>query len=155
MKPIKLISFLFFFIATSYCLAQEPMPYSKIEQMHARKWKYLVEQSKLLQKEGDLIQTFFLEYEKAVWSLHEQKNHFFSDVKQDDINSKINYAQLNDQYVEIELKEAKLIKTYHSQLKKNLNPQTLFNYYQAEREYKKHLLHGMRGDKRQIVCPQK
>jgi hypothetical protein len=155
MKKNNLIFFLLFFIATDYCCAQQPVPYARIEQMHARKWNYLIEQAKLLQKEGDLIQPFFIEYEKAIWSLHEQKRTFFNTVKLDDANVDINYSKLNDQYIDFVLKESTLLKNYHSQLKKNLKPQTLYNYYQAESEFKKHLLHSMRGEKRQNINPPK
>ncbi len=154
MKTIKTLFILLFFLSINNVWAVEHIPYAKIEQMHARKWRYLIEQSKLQQKEGDLIQAFFNEYEKAIWELHEQKGSFFSNIKQTN-TTEINYSQLNDQYIEIQLKEAKLLKTYHSQLKKNLKPETLFNYYQAEREFKKQLLHGMRGDRRPNNCPQK
>lgn len=154
MKKFKNLFFLIFILSINYSWAEDHIPYAKIEQMHARKWRYLIEQAKLQQKEGDLIQAFFNEYEKGIWGLHEQKGSFFNNIKQAN-NTEINYSQLNDQYIEIELKEAKLLKTYHSQLKKNLKPETLFNYYQAEREFKKQLLHAMRGDKRPNACPQK
>ena len=58
-------------------------------------------------------------------------------------NSKPNYSQLNDQYLELEINQAQLFKNYHLKLRKILSPETLFDYYKAERAFKRKLLHEM------------
>jgi hypothetical protein len=47
--------------------------------------------------------------------------------------------------VESEVKQSQLFKSYHLQLRKVLQPETLFKYYKAEREFKRKLLQGMPG----------
>ena len=132
-------------LVSSYTVAQELKPRHSVEEIQQMKWKMIVEATKMSAKDIELIQPFFLEHEKSMWNLHQQKRMFFKTEQQKDGEDKVNYAQLNDQYVEFEVKEAELVKKYHSQLKKLLSPQSLYVYYKAQREFKRKLLDDMRG----------
>jgi hypothetical protein len=130
---------------SSYTVAQELKPRHSVEEIQQMKWKMIVEATKMSAKDVELIQPIFLEHEKSKWQLHQQKRMFFKTEQQKDGEDNLNYAQLNDQYVEFEVKEAELVKKYHSQLKKLLSPQSLYVYYKAEREFKRKLLDDMRA----------
>jgi hypothetical protein len=132
-------------LVSSYTVAQELKPRHSVEEIQQMKWKMIVEATKMSAKDIELIQPFFLEHEKSMWNLHQQKRMFFKTEQQKDGEDKVNYAQLNDQYVEFEVKEAELVKKYHSQIKKLLSPQSLYVYYKAEREFKRKLLDDMRA----------
>jgi hypothetical protein len=132
-------------LVSSYTVAKELKPRHSVEEIQQMKWKMIVEATKMSAKDIELIQPFFLEHEKSMWNLHQQKRMFFKTEQQKDGEDKVNYAQLNDQYVEFEVKEAELVKKYHSQIKKLLSPQSLYVYYKAEREFKRKLLDDMRA----------
>ena len=132
-------------LVSSYTVAQELKPRHSVEEIQQMKWKMIVEATKMSAKDVELIQPLFLEHEKSMWNLHQQKRMFFKTEQQKDGEDKVNYAQLNDQYVEFEVKEAELVKKYHSQIKKLLSPQSLYVYYKAEREFKRKLLDDMRA----------
>ncbi|MEI8085643.1 MAG: hypothetical protein WCG93_05430 [Paludibacter sp.] len=143
MKTIKNILIILLVATSTIINAQEISTSPKVNEMHAQKWKYMVEQAKLTQKEVDAVLPVFMEYEKSVWNLHDTKRDFFKTVQQMEKNSKPNYSQLNDQYFELEINQAQLFKNYHLKLRKLLSPETLFNYYKAERAFKRKLLQDM------------
>jgi len=43
-----------------------------VDELHNRKWEFIVEKAKLSSQEAARVKPFFLEYEKAVWSLMER-----------------------------------------------------------------------------------
>ena len=120
--------------------AQENEKFPKIEEMHNQKWQFLVFQAQLNPDDIAKVQPIFMSYEKTVWELHKQNREFFKSAMKDAKKTTPNYAELNDRYVDFEFKEAQLFKTYHGQLRKVLQPETLFKYYKAEREFKRKLL---------------
>ncbi len=123
--------------------AQETWKTTKVEDMHEKKWQYLVEQAQLSPSEIKLVKPIFLEYEKRVWNQHEKNREFFKSFSKIDKNSKPNYAEMNDQYAEIEYVQGQAFRNYHLKLRKLLKPETLFYYYKAERDYKRKLLQDL------------
>ncbi len=147
MKTIKnnlCVVFIFFYVIIN---AQETTNIPRVEEMHIRKLNFLVEQAQLTQSEIVLVRPIFMVYEKSIWSQHQQNREFFKMEKKSLKSGKPNFAELNDRYVEFELKQAQLFKNYHLQLRKVLQPITLFKYYKAEREFKSKLLQDMKGHK--------
>ena len=140
MKSIKYLLTVLFMLAFCSVQAQENEKLAKIEEMHNQKWQFLVNKAQLSQDDIVKTQPIFMAYEKSVWDLHQQNREFFKSAMKDAKKVKPNYAELNDRYVDFEFKEAQLFKNYHSQLRKVLLPETLFNYYKAEREFKRKLL---------------
>ena len=143
MKTIKNNLIIILVVTSSIVNAQEIGSSPKVNEMHAQKWKYMVEQAQLSQKEVEVVMPVFMEYEKSVWNQHDKKRNFFKTVEQLEKNSKPNYSQLNDQFMDLEINQAQLFKSYHLKLRKLLSPETLFNYYKAERAFKRKLLKEM------------
>jgi hypothetical protein len=140
MKMIKYSLFGLVLTLSSFLYASDNDGFTKIDDMHLRKWQTLVSEAQLTPKEIDVVQPVFMEYEKAVWNLHKQNREFFRSALKDGKKVKPNYAELNDRYVDFEFQEAQLFKNYHLKLRKLLQPETLFKYYHAEREFKRKLL---------------
>ncbi|MDP4238736.1 MAG: hypothetical protein Q8904_04595 [Bacteroidota bacterium] len=140
MKLMKytLLGILVFFSCSA--IAQDNHKFPKLEELHERKWQSLVAQAQLTQKEIEMVKPVFMEYEQSVWKLHRENREFFKSSLTNAKTNKPNYAELNDRYVEYEFKEAQLFKSYHLQLRKLMQPETLFRYYKAEREFKRKLL---------------
>ena len=145
MKKMKQkIIFLLVSLSTVLC-AQENQSFPKVEEMHNRKWQFLVEKVQLNPKEIDAVQPVFMEYEKALWNSHAKNGEFFKLIKNKRGNANINYSEINDHFAEIELTQAQLFKSYHLKLRKILPPETLFKYYKAEREFKRKLLQNLQN----------
>lgn len=145
MKTIKFILFSAFVLLGQFLSAQDNDRMPKIEEMHNQKWQFLVAKAQLTPDDVAKVQSVFMSYEKSVWDLHQQNREFFKASMKDAKKVKPNYAELNDRYVDFEFKEAQLFKNYHMQLRKLLSPETLFNYYRAEREFKRKLLQDFQG----------
>jgi hypothetical protein len=145
MKAIKFILFSILMMAGQFLQAQDNDRMPKIEEMHNQKWQFLVSKAQLTPEDVAKVQLVFMSYEKSIWDLHQQNREFFKASMKDAKKVKPNYAELNDRYVDFEFKEAQLFKNYHMQLRKLLSPETLFNYYRAEREFKRKLLQDFQG----------
>lgn len=147
MKTIKsLLAGLFLFTST-LLQAECKDDFPKIEEIHNHKWEFLVDEAELSSEEIVRVRPVFLNYEKTMWQLHRQNREFFKSAMKNAKKLKPNYADLNDRYVDFEFKQAQLFKNYHMQLRKLLPPEKLFNYYKAEREFKRKLLQDFQ-DKR-------
>jgi len=114
-----------------------------VDDMHSQKWQFMVEKAQLSPTDIAKVQPVFMQYEKTMWCQHQQNRDFFKKNFKKDNNVKPNYAELNDRYVEMEVKQSQMFKNYHLQLRKLLSPETLFRYYHAEREFKRKLLQDM------------
>jgi hypothetical protein len=143
MKRNKILTLIVLFFLSSSLFAQRNSKESRLNQMHERKWQFLVEQADLSPSEVELVKPIFLEYETALWAQHEKNKEFFHSVMKTESDVKPNYAQLNDQYSEIEYVQGQLFRNYHQKLRKLLKPETLFKYYKAEREFKRKLLQNI------------
>jgi hypothetical protein len=140
MKTIKYLLVSLILLVGFVLQAQENEKFPRIEEMHNQKWQFLVAQAQLSPDDVEKVQPVFMSYEKTVWDLHKQNREFFKSAMKDAKKVKPNYAELNDRYVDFEFKQAQFFKNYHSQLRKLLQPEILFNYYKAEREFKRKLL---------------
>ncbi len=141
MKKFKYILMLMVWI-TANSLSAEELVNTNIQKMHEKKWAYIVEQAKLTPDEASKVKPVFMNYENAVWELHEKNRETLYNFLKENITQP-NYELLNDEYVNLQIKQAQLLKNYHLKLKKALSPEKLFHYYQAERTFKRKLLHNM------------
>ncbi len=115
----------------------------KVEDMHSQKWQFLVDKAQLTPTDIAKVQPVFMQYEKTMWFQHQQNRDFFKKNFKRENGISPNYAQLNDRYVEMEVKQSQMLKSYHLQLRRLLSSETLFRYYHGEREFKRKLLQDM------------
>lgn len=112
-----------------------------IEEMHARKWQFMVENAQLSSDDAEKAKPIFLDYEQAVWKLMEKNKGFFhksgSEKKN---NTKMNYEEMNDRFVNFEIQKAQLLHAYYSKLKKILTAESIFKLLSAERSFRKELI---------------
>ena len=149
MKRIKFALLGMLVLLSTTIMAQDDHRFPKIEDLHAFKWQLLSTKAQLTPKEIDIVKPVFMDYEQSIWKMHQEKHEFFKSALKDAKNVKPNYADLNDKYVEYEFKEAQMFKNYHLKLRKLLQPETLFKYYKAEREFKRKLLQDLSDKKQQ------
>lgn len=143
MKTTKHTFLVILILLSAIVNAQENEKRPKVDEMHARKWQFILEQAQLTPKEAESVQPIFMEYEKTIWNEHEKNRDFFKSAKKINGNDKPDYSALNDHYAEIDLIQGQQFKCYHLKLRKVLQPESLFKYYHAEREFKRKLLKDM------------
>ena len=141
MKTKYLILSLFFAIVLNAQAQQQPRP--QIEDMHAKKWEELVTAAKLSDKEKLAVYPIFLAHEKAALESFKQYREGNKQMRNRKDGTSSEYKKLNENYIEQEARQVELLKQYHEQLSVILSPETLFNYYRAERAYKRNLLRNM------------
>ena len=144
---MKTLQYKLLFIFAFLCfvlMAQENTPIPKVEEMHKRKWQFIVEKAKLTQPEADAALPVFMDYEKAMWTFHGKNGEYFRSIKNKMKEPNVNYSEINDHYVEMGMTQAQMFKSYHLKLRKILSPETLFRYYKAEREFKRELLQDLK-----------
>ena len=147
MKNLKYKLLFLIALLSSVVFAQENQPFPKVEEMHNRKWQFLVEKAQLSPKDVEVVQPIFMEYEKALWNFHAKNGDFFKSLRNKKNDPTLNYSDINDRYVEMEVTQVQMFKSYHLKLKKILTPETLFKYYKADREFKRTLLQKLQERK--------
>lgn len=145
MKTIKQTLLVILILISAIMNAQENGKRPNVDEMHSRKWQFMVEKAQLTPKEVESVQPIFMEYEKTIWSQHEKDRDFFRSARERKGNAKPDFSALNDRYAGMDLIQGQLFKNYHLKLRKILQPKTLFRYYHAEREFKRKLLQDMPG----------
>jgi len=143
MKTLKYFIWSVLILLSTNINAQDIDKSPKVDDMHSQKWQFMVEKAQLTPTDIAKVQPVFMQYEKTMWCQHQQNRDFFKKNFKKDNDVKPDYAQLNDRYVEMEVKQSQMFKSYHLQLRKLLSPETLFRYYRAEREFKRKLLQDM------------
>ena len=140
MKNCILILTLFM---STQLFAQQNM---RVEEMHNRKWEFIVEKVNLTNQQVEKVKPFFLEYEAGVWKLMESQRADYHKFRSNSISKSVaDYEKLNEQYVLVEVQKARLLENYYFNLKKQLPPETIFNYFSAERSFRKELIKNWEG----------
>lgn len=139
----KIILNIIALLLLSFSSLQAVNPFPTVEKMHERKWQMMMSQVKLTDQEMAAVKPIFMEYEQAMWKIHQDRGENFKNMKKHKLKKDIDYNYLNNKYVNSEIKQAQLLREYHLRLKKVLDPETLFHYYQAERMFKRQLLREM------------
>lgn len=110
------------------------------EEMQEKKWEYIRKEAKLTTEEAELVKPLFTEYEDKIWQLHEKH-------RQKKANTDPNYEEINESYIKHEIDRTEYLKEYHAKLKKVLSPEKLYNYYHAEKSYKRCLINEMKDNR--------
>ena len=134
---------IFILLLSTQLFAQRSM---RVEEMHNRKWEFLVEKAKLTDQQAEKVKPVFLEYEAGVWKLLESQRADYHKFKNNTISKSVaDYEKLNEQYVLIEVQKARLLENFYFNLKKQLPPEIIFNFFSAERSFRKELIKNWEG----------
>ncbi len=129
--------------------AQDFKNHPNVADIHARKWEYIVERAKLTPQQAEKIEPVFMEYEEALWKLSEQMRDAFKKFRDEKRSkNKPDYEELNKRFIALDIEKAQLQKNYYLKLKKSLNDETIFNYFGAERSFRKELIKDWPGNRR-------
>jgi hypothetical protein len=118
----------------------------KVAEMHNQKWEFIVKKANISDQQAEKIKPAFLEYEAGVWKLMETQRSDYHKFR-DNFSSKVgaDYEKLNEQYVIVEVQKARLLENYYFRLKKQLPAEIIFNYFSAERSFRKELIKNWEG----------
>lgn len=114
------------------------------DKMHEKKWEFMKEKSGMTAQQAEAVKPVFMDYEKSVWKLHESSHALRKESRGKD---KPDFEKLNDDYIRLETEQANMLKAYHEKLKKLLQPESLFNYYRAERAYKRQMVYEIQDNR--------
>lgn len=142
MRKISLSVIIFLLVSFVSSQAQN-RKHPSMEKMHEHKWVEMMKQVKLSNEEMALVKPIFMEYEQAIWRIHQDGVKKFKEYRKSQFTGNIDYSALNDSYINTEIRQAQLLRIYHLKLKRILKPETLFKYYLAERSFKFKLLREM------------
>lgn len=146
MKTVKFLLAGLFFLLSFFANGQRPLDsrladQKTLEQIRNEKWAFLIEKSELTAKEIDAVLPIFIAYENAHWNLHQKSRAMLRQARKNrEENKEINYSKINSDYINYEIKQANLLKKYHLDLCEVLSQKSLYNYYRAERAFKRNLL---------------
>ncbi len=130
-------------ILSSQIFAQRHM---QVEEIHNRKWEFLLEKAKLTEQQAEKVKPVFLEYEASVWKLLESQRSDYHKFRNNTTTKTVaEYEKLNEQYVLVEVQKARLLENYYFNLKKQLPPEIIFNFFSAERSFRKELIKNWEG----------
>ena len=139
----KLLTLLLLF--AGYLLAQD-VKRPSVEELHNRKWNYIVERAKLTPLEAASVKPDFLEFEQDLWKIAETNKDFYKKFfKEKEKRTEADYENMNNKMLNAEIQRVHLMKSYYSKLKKHLTAETIFRYFNAERSFKKELIDNWQG----------
>ncbi len=111
-----------------------------VKELHEKKWQFIVSEVTLSQAESNAVKPVFMDYQNSIWELHKQTRELFRESKNGNLTEK-EYNDLNSKMINLEIKRSQYLREYHLKLRKLLKPETLFNYYKAEKSFERQLLH--------------
>jgi hypothetical protein len=132
------------------CFVIQAQDKPEIQTMHLKKWDFIVRKCKLTPNEIDSVKPVFLKYENALWHLADDHKNVYktSGSKNTENRSEKEYAELNEKTVNIEMKKAQLFKNYYRKLKTQLSAKTIFNYFEAERAFRRELIKDWQNNRK-------
>lgn len=127
-------------------LAAQDADQPKIDELHTRKWNFIVEKARLTPQEAARIKPLFMQYEESVWKIMESNKDFFREFYQNKENrGEAEYLEMNERFINAEIQKTHLLKNYYSKLKKQLSSESIFKYFNAERSFRKELIGKWQG----------
>ena len=129
MKNIKLNITILLLVSFISLQSQNRRPL--VDKMHEHKWNVMMSQVKLTNDEMALVKPIFLEYEQAIWKIHQERIDKYINFKKRRFSGSIDYNSLNNRYINSEIKQAQLLREYHIKLKKILD--LFYEYYNERR----------------------
>lgn len=138
-KKISLFTLFLLFVGVNIQAQQNRRGRINIEEMHQKKWEFMIKELNLSPVEVDAVKPVFLEFERKNWELHREMREFFMKSRSEKRSDK-DFEQLNNRMINVEIKKTRYLREYHLKLSGMLNAETLFNYYRAQKAYERQLL---------------
>lgn len=137
---MKTLSIILIIQLTSFAVFSQNNETRK-EKLKSMKIAFITEKLDLSADEAQKFWPTYNEYDKAREELMKNRKALMKSYKDETtVLSDKDAELLADNFVKFELNEAKLMEEYHIKFKKVLSAQKLIKLYQADRQFKNHLL---------------
>jgi len=114
-----------------------------LNEIRQKKVAFIQQRLNLTPEQAKQFWPLYYEYEQKRWDIMKASRENFRHNKGE--KGKIaNYEQMTDNMINFDLMRAQLAKTYYEQFKRILPPQTLFQYYVADKDFKEWLLQDIK-----------
>ncbi len=145
---MKRYSFLIFAFVTILLHAQgfDDMP--RVKEMLDKKWQFISQKAELTEQEATKAHVYFLDYEEKVWRLMEKNKPFYMNRQEGKKNDSPDYRKMNEDYVNIEIQKAQLLKAYYQKLRNVVSEEKIFRLNAAERSFRKEIVRDWQDRKR-------
>jgi hypothetical protein len=125
--------------------AQENRPRMSKEDIMNKKWEFIIEKAALTVTDAQKIHPLFLEYENEIWSMMWKNRELFGQGRRRDQNAKIDYAAINEAFINFEVQKANSQKNYYLKLKKVVDEEVIHKMFNAERTYRQNIIQKIPG----------
>lgn len=120
-----------------------------IEDLHNKKWNYIVEKANFTQQEAAAVKPLFMDFEQSLWKTAEANKDFIKDFfKNKDSRTEADYEMMNTKMLNAEIQRVHMMKSYYTKLKKVLSAEKIFRYFDAERRFKRELMDSWPGKRK-------
>ena len=138
---MKTLVYIFIFQLTILSAFSQNNQADRKEKLKAMKVAFITEKLDLSSDEAQKFWPVYNEYDKAREELMKDRKSLMKSCKDESaVLSDKEAEELADNFIKHEMDEAKLMQDYHAKFKKVLSPKKLIKLYQAERQFKNHLL---------------
>ncbi|OFX18581.1 MAG: hypothetical protein A2033_14995 [Bacteroidetes bacterium GWA2_31_9] len=138
---MKLLAYIFILQFTICSAFSQNNQTNRKEKLKAMKVAFITEKLDLSSDEAQKFWPVYNEYDKAREELMKDRKSLMKSCKDETtVLTDKEAEELADNFIKHETDEAKLMEEYHTKFKKVLSSQKLIKLYQAERQFKNHLL---------------
>ncbi len=122
-------------------------PHQRRAQIKKMKLEYIKEKLQLTDEEEQKFISVYTEFENKQEAIHDKKREIMWNFKRNNLNlSEDELIKLSDDFVAQDVALAKLREEYHKKFKAVLPPVKVILLYRSEHEFKRDLIHKMRGN---------
>jgi Spy/CpxP family protein refolding chaperone len=114
-----------------------------LNQIRQKKVAFIQQRLNLTPEQAKQFWPVYYEYEQKRWDLMKASRENFRRNKGEN-GKTANYEQMTDNMINFDLMRAQLAKNYYELFKRILPPQTLFQYYVADKDFKEWLLQDIK-----------
>jgi hypothetical protein len=120
--------------------AQDRRPRMSKEDIMNKKWEFILEKAALSATDAQKVQPLFLEYENEIWGMMAKNRELFGHGRRRDQDVKIDYAAINEAFINFEVQKANSQRNYYLKLKRVVDEEVIFKIFNAERNYRQDII---------------
>jgi len=118
---------------------------SRKDKIEAQRIAYITQQINLTSSEAEIFWPVYNEFQDKKRNILKQKKLIMLRYEQKDYASEAELEQLVDKFINLQVGEAEMLKSYHQEFKKILGVEKVVKLYRAENHFKQYLLKQIKG----------
>jgi len=134
------ITLLVFLFAIVNIQANENRSRMSKDDIMKKKWNFIVEKASLSTTDAQKVQPLFIEYENEIWNMMKKNREIFRRSRRGGNDAKMDFAAINDAYINFEIQKAISQRNYYHKLRKLVDEEVIFKIFNAERTYRQKII---------------